>query len=63
MEVNNHGLIIYPQNIKNILALFMKIDLRQKVVIIKFSHLVFALKLKTLNITKNFHQELKLKLN
>jgi len=59
MEVNNVGQIIYPQNIKNILAQFMKINLRQGVEIIKLHHLVFVLKLQTLNITKTFHQELK----
>jgi len=61
MQVNDVRQIIYPQNIKNTLAQFMEFDLRQEVTIIKLHHLVFVLKQQISNITKIFHQELKLK--
>jgi len=60
MEANNaeHHDIIYPQNIKKYTGYQ-----EQKMVTTKLFHLVQALELRTLNITKPFHQDLKLKLN
>jgi len=62
MQVN-HGQIIYPQNLKNTLAQFIKFDLIQRMVTIKLSHLGYLLKLQISNIKKNFHHNKRLNLN